>query len=309
MRVRPVVDRVSGDQIVRIQRIAALALLCPVALVLSACIGSPLLIAPEELPTGVEGTAYSQDLTTDGAGRETWSIEGGALAGGLLIGRTTGTIAGTPTASGTFTFTVRASTAGLPPRAGTREYTLTILPQLTLDATLDVARVGVPYDVTLATAGGVPPLQFAVVGLPAGLALDETDGTISGTPVNPYASLPLTVTVTDSGDPPQTVTEQATLVVKPEAVAITTTSLPDGQAGEVYSAQLAATGGLPPYAWAVQSGVLPDGLRLDLDEGTITGTPTAAATNTIVIRVTDADSPSSTDSVELTIAIVPRTEP
>ena len=269
------------------------------------CIGSALLIAPEELPTGVEGSAYRQDLTTDGSGPETWSIEDGALAGGLLIGRTTGTIAGTPTASGTFTFTIRASSAGLPPRAGTQEYTLTILPQLTLDATLDAARVGVPYDVTLAAAGGVPPYQFAVVGLPAGLALDETAGTITGTPVNPYPALPLTVTVTDSGTPGQTATAAVTLVVKPEAVTIATTALPDGNVGTAYSAQLAATGGLPPYTWAIESGVLPDGLRLDLDEGVITGTPTTAGTGTVTIRATDADSPSSSDSVELTITIAP----
>src|SRR5208283_6168888 len=55
-------------------------------------------------------------------------------------------------------------------------------------------------------------------------------------------------------------------------VTITTTSLPEGSEGQSYSAQLAASGGLPPYTWSVASGSLPPGLTL-AGTGAISGTP------------------------------------
>jgi hypothetical protein len=50
------------------------------------------------------------------------------------------------------------------------------------------------------------------------------------------------------------------------AATITVTNaspLPPGQVGVAYSTQMAATGGAPPYTWAVTSGALPGGLRIE----------------------------------------------
>jgi len=48
---------------------------------------------------------------------------------------------------------------------------------------------------------------------------------------------------------------------------ITTSLLPASTAGLLYSANLAASGGTPPYAWALASGSLPPGLTLDASSG------------------------------------------
>src|SRR5580704_17437009 len=74
---------------------------------------------------------------------------------------------------------------------------------------------------------------------------------------------------------------------------ITTTTLPNGVQGQPYpSAQLVATGGVPPYTWTLLSGNLPSGLALNAD-GTITGTPTVPGVdNTFTVQVADSETPT-----------------
>jgi hypothetical protein len=87
---------------------------------------------------------------------------------------------------------------------------------------------------------------------------------------------------------PQTATASFSLVVTPSPLVIVTTSLPNGQVGQAYSEQLVASGGTAPYVWSLQAGsTLPAGLTLS-PSGLISGTPTAAGTDTIVIQVTDS---------------------
>src|SRR5262249_31727338 len=61
---------------------------------------------------------------------------------------------------------------------------------------------------------------------------------------------------------------------------ITTTALPAAAVNQAYSATLAASGGTPPYTWALASGTLPAGLTLTPSTGAITGTATAGAPRT-----------------------------
>ncbi|MHC4714273.1 MAG: putative Ig domain-containing protein, partial [Planctomycetota bacterium] len=84
---------------------------------------------------------------------------------------------------------------------------------------------------------------------------------------------------------------------------ITTTSLPDGDAGVFYSQTLAATGGVQPYSWAVISGALPSGLSLNSSTGEISGTPDTGETANFTVEVTDSDGPPSTDQQALSITI------
>jgi hypothetical protein len=74
------------------------------------------------------------------------------------------------------------------------------------------------------------------------------------------------------------------LVVAPE-LEVTTTSLPEAEVGVAYSATLTATGGLPPYTWTATG--LPAGLSCS-PAGVISGTPTAAGTDPVVVTVTSA---------------------
>jgi uncharacterized repeat protein (TIGR03803 family) len=84
---------------------------------------------------------------------------------------------------------------------------------------------------------------------------------------------------------------------------ITTTSLPSGTVSVPYSATLAATGGLPPYTWAVTQGSLPAGLTLNASTGMISGTPTTAGTSDFTVQVSDSESPPGIASAPLSITV------
>ena len=89
------------------------------------------------------------------------------------------------------------------------------------------------------------------------------------------------------------------------ALRITTGSpLPTGPVGVPYSEQFAATGGTAPYQWSLATGsVLPAGLTMS-SSGLLSGTPTAAATSTFSLSVTDSATPAATvtQSFSLTIS-------
>jgi MYXO-CTERM domain-containing protein len=85
----------------------------------------------------------------------------------------------------------------------------------------------------------------------------------------------------------------------PAAPAITTTSpLPAGTVGTAYNQTFAATGGTPPYSWAVTVGTPPAGLNLSA-AGVLSGTPSTAGTSNFTVEVTGGA--SSTRAFVLTI--------
>jgi len=88
---------------------------------------------------------------------------------------------------------------------------------------------------------------------------------------------------------------------------ITTTSLPDGIAGQTYAAtQLMTVGGNPgPLTWAITSGALPAGLTLNTSSGTISGSPTGTGTSNFTVQATDSGSPQHTTSRSLSIYVAP----
>jgi len=73
------------------------------------------------------------------------------------------------------------------------------------------------------------------------------------------------------------------------ALAIAATSLADGTVGIAYTQSLTVTGGLTPYLWV--GGELPPGLVLSQD-GTLSGTPTAAGTYNVAVSVVDDSAPT-----------------
>jgi hypothetical protein len=85
------------------------------------------------------------------------------------------------------------------------------------------------------------------------------------------------------------------------ALQITTQSLPDGFVGSFYNQQLSASGGAPPYAWAVALGSqsLPSALTLSTN-GLLSGLPGTSGTNNFIVSLTD----SSLTSVSHTFTLV-----
>src|ERR1035441_4170355 len=171
--------------------------------------------------------------------------------------------------------------------------------QITTPPTLPSGVVGVPYSQTLSATGGIAPYIWFLSGgaLPAGLALNNFSGTIGGTPHN-SGTFQLTASVVDVAL--QSVTEDLTITINPAALGITTSSLPAGTVGVAYSQALGASGGSPPYSWAVASGALPAGLSLAAG-GTLSGTPGTAGPSSFTVRVTDSASATATAALSLTI--------
>lgn len=71
------------------------------------------------------------------------------------------------------------------------------------------------------------------------------------------------------------------------ALEIATTSLPPASKGVLYSTQLQAAGGVPPYKWSLVSGALPAGITFD-SSGTLVGVPTSVGTFDFTLQVVDS---------------------
>jgi Subtilase family/Putative Ig domain len=152
--------------------------------------------------------------------------------------------------------------------------------------------------------GGSSTLAWLAFGDSACTASGSWSGAqaISGTEkLTPSATGSSTYTIACT-TPSGTQSASATLTVV-SALAITTTSLASGQVGTMYSATLAATGGVAPYTWSVSGGTLPAGLTLS-SSGAITGTPTAAVSaGSVTFQVADSENPSETKTATLSMTI------
>ena len=170
---------------------------------------------------------------------------------------------------------------------------------------LPAGTVGSAYSATLAASGGTSPYTWSITkgSLPAGLSFSNS-GVVSGTPSTAVNAQSLTFKVTDSTHPAQNKSATFSLTISPRPLSVTTTSLPGGQTGTAYSANLAASGGTPPYKWSQTGGTLPTGLSLSTS-GSITGTPAAAGTSSgLTFSVSDSSSPAlSNQSGSLSIVI------
>ena len=170
-------------------------------------------------------------------------------------------------------------------------------------SSLPAGTVGQSYSAALSASGGAAPYTWAVTSgnLPAGLTLNPSTGSITGTPTAP-ASSTVTVTASDSSTPnPATVTKTFTLSVKAAKLQITTSSLPSGTVKHPYSATVMATGGTIPYVWSATS--LPAGVTINATTGVLSGTPTKAGTYNVRVSVRDGAIPAQTSSASLVVRV------
>jgi uncharacterized repeat protein (TIGR03803 family) len=198
----------------------------------------------------------------------------------------------TPTSSGTYTYALTCGGA----ESGFATVIVGDASALQFTTTELAAGVkGKVYSQKVGVTGGITPYTYSVTGgaLPAGLSLNASTGTISGTPTMAGVA-GFTVTVTDS-NPVQNVSASESLSINVlEPLAIETTSITPAFLDKSYSAQLAASGGAPPYTWAVTTsaslnGGLPTGLTLSTS-GLLSGTPAKTGSYTFTVAVQDSSS-------------------
>ncbi len=262
------------------------------------------------LPDAEGDETYAFTLTAEG-GRAPylWTLTGsGALPPGLNL-TNGGTVRGTPEIDGTYTFNVRATDAD--GETAEAAFSLTVLDDLdgnltiTSDLVLSRARVGQSYSFTFGATGGDSPYVWSVTddqSLPAGLDF-TSGGTLNGTPVV-AGVYTLEVEVTDTDD--NTESDFFTLDIQPrnegDGLAITSDAvLPDAEAGVEYDFTFSASGGTPPYTWALAEGaVLPAGLALD-GGGGLSGTPSSEGTFTFRVSVLDNDGEAADTFFAMTV--------
>jgi hypothetical protein len=253
------------------------------------------------MPSATVGSEYSQALSAaGGTAPYTWAISAGSLPAGLSLNGNT--ISGTPTAAGSSDFTVRVTDAAS--QTATQAPRITVNPpalNVTTSA-LPPGTVAAAYSQSLAASGGTGPYTWAISAgsLPAGLSL--SGNTISGTPTTAGNS-EFTVRVTDSANQNATRALSITINAAP-APTITTTSVPGGGVNVPYYAGLLASGGTPPYSWAVTSGSLPAGVTLS-SAGEISGTPTASGSFDFTVTVTDAARSTASRALRIVVSGAP----
>ena len=274
-------------------------------------VATKLLFANVTVPPSNVGTAMAtyQFQATGGTMPYTYTLAtGSTLPAGLLL-TTSGVLYGTPTAGGDYSFNIMAtdggsSTGGATPvrQAAIATATLHVGAFALSSGTLPNATQNAAYTTTLQPTGGTTPYTFAVTSgsLPTGLTLNPATGVISGTPTGSGVSS-FSVTLTDA-DGRQAVATYKLAVLVPVTFS-TATALPGGLIGTAYSTTVQATGGTAPYTYAVSAGsMLPAGLSLNSASGAITGTPTAAASNSFGLTATDSTGGTGSATFTLVVA-------
>ncbi|HEX4826333.1 MAG TPA: putative Ig domain-containing protein [Candidatus Polarisedimenticolaceae bacterium] len=161
------------------------------------------------------------------------------------------------------------------------------------------------YSQTISATGGLAPYTYAVSAgaLPPGLSL-ASNGVLSGTPTA-LGNYAFTVTALDSSGADGTLgctgSQPYSIVIGCSTLAISPSSLPGATLGVAYNQTLVASGGNPPYTFAVTAGALPPGLSLNAGSGALTGTPTATGSFSFTVTTTDAR--GCTGSQAYTVAV------
>jgi hypothetical protein len=251
-------------------------------------------VTPTNLADGVAGQAYSQTLSASGGtGPYAYSVVSGALPAGVTLSAG-GTFSGTPTQAGTYKFKVQATGSGASP--GTRDYTIVV--HLGMTTTLGNGVTGVAYSQALTSTGAQGAVAYSVGAgaLPDGLSISGAQ--IVGTPTK-QGAFTFTVHAVDAAG--GFADQQYTVQVAYPAVTLAPEELPEVIRNVAYHVQLTATGGTAPYAFTLQDGDLPKGLRLSSD-GVISGRGLEDGTTTLDLKIGVTDKYGAPATKDYTLA-------
>ena len=145
------------------------------------------------LPASVVGVPYTLTFAaTGGTEPYAWAVTADPpLPDGLTLDAATGLLSGTPTVAGPFRFTVQVTDGD----GFTAQNVYTLAPSLA------DGRIGDPYSGRVAPAPGCTTVALGAGSLPAGLALDEATGVLTGVPTSAGMFILTLACTTSSGQP------------------------------------------------------------------------------------------------------------
>jgi hypothetical protein len=171
--------------------------------------------------------------------------------------------------------------------------------QQTITATS--GQVGVAYSYQV-TSSATPPLQWGATGLPAGLAINQSSGLITGTPTT-AGTFVGNVSVTSNGQT-NSAAISITIAAAPNTSVVTSPTTASGTVGQAFTYNSAATNS--PTSYNITG--LPSGLSANGTTGVISGTPLAAGTSSVSISANNAGGTGAAITLTLTVA-APATAP
>lgn len=256
----------------------------------------PAITSSSPLPTGIVGTGYSFQFLASGTGPWTWSATG--LPSWASISPS-GVLSGVPSAVATTSIAVSVTNAA--GSAGPVTFSLPVIsrPDITSTSPITPGTVGVAYTFTFAAAG-TTPITWSGTNLPGWATLHSATGVLDGTP-NAAGTTILAITASNATGP--TNPKNFTLVIAPQASGPTITStspMTTGIVGTAYTYQF--TGTNPPLSWSATG--LPGWASISAS-GLVIGTPTAAATTSIAVTVTNTAGSAGPTTFSLPVIIVP----
>jgi Subtilase family/Putative Ig domain len=130
-----------------------------------------------------------------------------------------GTLTVNPAAIGSYTYTLACTGSAGTQTSSALLTVKAVQPLILSTSSLPAGMVGSSYSATLAASGGITPYTWSLASgtLPAGVSLNATSGTLSGTPTVAAAATALTFKVTDAEQPAQSKTASLSLTIKAAA--------------------------------------------------------------------------------------------
>lgn len=253
------------------------------------------------LPMATAGSPYSASLSIAAPGTLESATATSALPDGVSFSYSglTATISGTPASAGQHLIDIMVEDkAG---ETASAVFPLEIRPALSIPAgqALPGLSTGEALLWTPQSQGGVAPIRWSLGqgSLPAGLSIDPANGQLSGRP-NSNGDFAFTLSASDRNGSTATLTLKGSVAAGLKWSSSMWTSSQSAK-NQVLSLPLQVEGGTAPYTFKLHSGNLPAGLALE--NGALTGTPTAAGNFRFTLLA--QDSANRTASLEASLLI------
>lgn len=211
--------------------------------------------------TGTVGSRYAYSFSANGFPAPTFSLAPGSVLPPGIDLDSTGILAGTPTAAGDYSFAVVASngvsTSITSPTISLHIDALPVAPSWLSASPPGFADVGLPYTYKfVATGQPAPSYSVSSGGLPPGLSINASTGSLSGTPTT-LGNYTFTLSASNGIDIPAD-TPPITIVVG-QGMSFTSATSATGYLGQPFTFTVVATGS-PVPTLSISAGTLPTGL-------------------------------------------------